>query len=260
MQPFDPDYDRKCDENAKRLRSEIDRLESGHHEMFERKYRDFWAHERVVFQLFRESKPLRRKDREDLWARFGDICQRVKAEQADRNLARRSKSDWHRGNIIAKIEAARPAGGLWVVTADELRALGPLLREAGQMLSQNKHEMLPEHKQECFDRIQDVRKEHDAWWASFKKGQAERRESFRARVEENLRKNYERHRKATDALQRQKQHAADLESQVASAWNSDWADRRRDWLAEAEDKIRDIEESIDRIEEWIREDQEKLRG
>lgn len=104
----------------------------------------------------------------------------------------------------------------------------------------------------------EIRKIHDAWWESLKKQRSEKHEDFQIKVRTNLERNYERHRKATYALESCRSHADKLRDKIASAWNEDWKDKAYVWLSELEDKIRDIEQSIDRIEEWIREDEEKL--
>ena len=46
-------------------------------------------------------------------------------------------------------------------TAEDMKVKGEILKTAGQMLSSNKHNMLREHKDECFGRIQEIRQTHD---------------------------------------------------------------------------------------------------
>lgn len=50
--------------------------------------KDFWADAQEVADLFRETKPLRRSDREELWADFQDLCQQA------RDLARARHEEW----------------------------------------------------------------------------------------------------------------------------------------------------------------------
>lgn len=149
--------------------------------------------------------------------------------------------------------------GLDPPDVQEMKVLGRMLRNASSMLSKYKEEMFGEHKQECFDRIQEIRRIHDAWWDELKRHRSRKQEEFQQRVIYNLEKNYERHRKATEALRRMRNHADDLRVKIRTAWNDDFRDRAYVWLSETEDKIRYIEDSIQRIEDWIREDEEKLR-
>jgi len=132
------------------------------------------------------------------------------------------------------------------------------LRNASELLSEYKDEMLGKHKQECFERIKDVRHLHDLYWAEIIKMRGQKHDEFKQRVRNNLERNYERLRKANSALEKVRNHAADLQDQIHSAWSDDYRDRAYGWLSEAEVKINDIEESISQIEKWIREDEDKL--
>jgi len=246
--------------NAKKIAWEIDMLSSGHWDMFQRKYREFWEHAKQISKMFKTMK-LFREDREQLWDKLSNICDDVKRKQNSERENRKFKSEQHRNSIISEIERARPCSlfGLDPPNVDEMKALNQVLRGASKMLSKYKSEMYGEHKQECFERIQEMRKVHDAWWESLKQQRSKRHEDFQARVRANLERNYERHRKATGALESCRRHADELRDKIASAWNNDWKDKAYVWLSETEDKIRDIEQSVERIEKWIREDEEKLR-
>lgn len=254
-------FDEKARANAKAIESEIQSISSGHWDWFKRQYKDFWVHARQISEMFKTFKPLRKEDRERLWEKFNNICEEVKRKQNSEYENRKFKSEQHRNSIISEIERARPCSlfGLDPPDVDEMKALGQVLRGAGQMLSKYKSEMYGEHKQECFERIQEIRKIHDAWWESLKQHRSKKVEDFQTRVRVNLERNYERHRKATAALESCRRHADELRDKIASAWNEDWKDKAYVWLSETEDKIRDIERSIEQIEEWIREDEEKLR-
>lgn len=247
--------------NAKKIGWEIDMLSSGHWSNFQRTYREFWDHARQISRMFKNLKPLLREDREELWEKFSNICEDVKRKQNSEHETRTFKSGHHRDSIIMKIERARPSSlfGLHSPDVVGMKALGQVLREASQMLSKYKAEMYGEHKQECFQKIQEMRKVHDAWWESLKQQMSKKQADFQARVRANLERNHERHRKAAYALQSHRMRAEELRDRIASAWNEDWKDKAYVWLSELEDKIRDIEDSIERIEGWIREDEEKLR-
>ena len=254
------DFDDKARENAKILESEIDKLKSGHWDWFERTYKSFWDNAKQISQMFKTIKPLKSEDREKLWNSFSEACENAKRKQQSEREKRQFKSKEHRNDIIKEIERARPCSlfGLDPPDVETMKDLGRVLKSAGSMLSNRKQEMFGEHKQECFARIQEIRRVHDAWWEELKRHRSRKQEDFQSKVRANLESNYERHRKATDALQRVRNHADDLRSQISSAWNDDFRDRAYGWLSETEDKIRDIEDSIQRIEEWIREDEAKL--
>ncbi|MFH1652543.1 MAG: hypothetical protein ABIE74_00645 [Pseudomonadota bacterium] len=255
------DYDEIARVNAKAVESAIQSLAAGHWDMFKRQYKEFWAHARQVSDMFKTLKPLCHEDRERLWEKFSSVCEEVKRKQHSDYDTRKFKSEQHRNDIIREAESARPCSlfGLDPPDVEEMKVLSRVLRNAGSILSKYKEEIFGEHKQECFERIQEIRRIHDAWWEELKRHRSKRQEEFQLRARVNLEKNHERHRKATDALRRVRNHADDLRDKISSAWNDDFRDRASIWLSEAEDKIRDIEESIQRIEDWIREDEEKLR-
>ncbi len=254
-------FDKDAKSNAREISSEIDSLSSGHWHLFERQHKEFWAHAKKISHMFKTLKPLSRDDRERLWLKFSSICDEVKSKQKSINEKRQLRSQQHRNDIMREAERARPCSlfGLDLPDVEEMKALGVVLRNTSKQLSENKQEMFGEHKQECFERIQEIRRVHDAWWESLKKHRSNKQEEFQHRVRQNLEKNYERHQKATDALRHIRSHADDLRDQISSAWNDDFRDRAYGWLSEAEDKIRDIEDSIQRIEDWIREDEDKLK-
>ena len=248
--------------NADFIDGAIQSLASGHWAgMTQRDYRSFWAHAREISQIFKTTRPLRREDRERLWQRFHGICEETKERQRSENDNRRIRSKIHRDSILDDVERARPCSLFGFLPPDvaEMKALGHALKEAGQLLSKHKDEMLGEHKQECFERIQEVRSAQDAWWEELKGHRAQQHQDFQARVRANLEKNYEQLRRARDALSRARARADDLRDQISSAWSDGFRDRASGWLDEEEGRIRDIEAHIERIEGWIRENEVKLR-
>lgn len=249
--------DKESKSNASAIESELGSLASGHWAgLMRRDYGAFWKHAKQISHMFKTLKPLRREDRERLWHKFSGLCEETHSKQNDENETRRIKSKIHRDNILGEAERTTLS---FLGTIDELKAAGKLLRAAGLLLSKYKHEMLGEHKQECFDRILEIRKGHDAWWEHFRGARAKQHQDFQARVRANLEKNHDQHRRATDALSRARAHADELRSQIASAWNDDFRERASEWLSEEEDRIRDIEAHILQIEGWIGENEQKLR-
>ena len=224
-------------------------------------WKDIWAKAAEIQTGFKGMRYPTKAQRDEAWERFNSLRNEASRRNQDESNNRRWKSESHRSAILRQIESARPRTlfGFAPPDIEDMKALGHVLREAGQILSKYKGEMLGEHKQECFEAIQDMRQVHDAWWAELKGNSSRRHDDFQSRVRNNLENNYERHRKATDALERHRARADELRSQIASAWNNDWASKAEGWLSELEDKIADIERSIEQIEEWIREDEDKLR-
>lgn len=261
------DFEEKSRKNVRALESEINVLSSRnwlssrHWDFFERDYKEFWAHAKVISQMFKTLKPIKREDRERLWEKFSLVREQAKSKQKSEHEKRQFKSGQHKSFILKEAESARPCSlfGFAPPDVQEMKTLGRVLKNASSMLSQYKGEMFGEHKQECFDRIQEIRRIHDFWWNELKKHRSRCQEEFQQRVRANLEKNYERHKKASDELQSMRSRADDLRDKISSAWNDDFRDRAYGWLSKTEDKIRDIEDSIQRIENWIREDENKLR-
>jgi len=255
------DNDKKAQANARVIESEIQSISLGHWDWFERKYKDFWIHARQISEMFKTLKPLKKADRERLWEKFNSVCEEVKRKQQSEHDNRKFRSRQHRDEIIHEAEGARPCSlfGFDPPDVKEMKALGIVLKNAGLILNKHKEEMIGEDKQDCFVRIQEIRHIHDVWWEDYKHHRSKRQEEFQERVRNNLNKNYERHRKATDALHRVRNQADDLRERISSAWNDSFIDRASEWLSEAEDKISDIETSIQQIEDWIEEDEAKLR-
>lgn len=209
-----------------------------------------------------------KEDRQRAWARFNELRDEASRRSKAEREKRRYKSLEYRKSILRQADLAKPRSlfGLDPSDVEEMKELGRMLREAGQMLSEHKRDMLGEHKQECFESIQEVRRTQDAWWEQLRTQRrrrqedfAQRKSDFKERVSRNLERNHERHREASDALRRYRDRADDLRDKIANAWNDSWAEGASRRLAEIEDKISDIEEHLERIEEWIREDEEKLR-
>lgn len=255
-------YDEEAKKNFDTIKYEISVLESNHYKWFlEMKYKDFWAHAKQISEMFKTLKPIKKGDRENLWSKFNSVCDEANRKQTAEYETRNIKSEGHKNEIINEIRRAQPCSLFGFAPPDiqEMKHLGSVLKNAGLMLSKYKTEMLGKHKQECFESIQEMQKEHNAWWESLTGHRSRKREDFQQNVRSNIEKNHERLKKATDALDHCNDHAADLREKIRDAWSDEYRDRAEGWLSEDEDKIKDIEESIQQIENWIREDEEKLR-
>ncbi|MBN1638688.1 MAG: hypothetical protein JW866_06965 [Ignavibacteriales bacterium] len=247
-------------ENANLLDNEITSLQNSHWSWGERIYKDFWNHVKEINKLFKSTRPLLKEDREMLWNRLGNICNEARIRQSNESTERKVESKSHYEDIMSLISSSRVNTFFGFDTPDieEMKRLGNMLKRASKKLSENKHRMLPKHKQECFNEIQEVRKKHDAWWEGLKENRQHKKNDFKLRVRENLDKNYDRHRKATQTLERLKDHRYKLKNDIDSAWSDSFKDRAYGWLAETEGKISDIERFIGKLEEWILEDETKL--
>jgi len=250
-------------ENASKINSKLNDMTPvdgeflWHGAMNRQDLKDFWENVKSVNVMFRELKLLK-EDREKLWEKLDSICKRAKDKQQRANDSRNNKSSQWYKSIMSDVESA-DTGWPWNPETDVLKEKGQILKRAGQTLSAHKQEMTTEHKSAIFDRINAVRKNHDAHWAAIKERGAEKRRDFERKVRENLEKNYDRLRKAKDALARAESHASKLRDDISGAWNDKFKDQAYGWLSEEERKISDIEESIKRIEDWILEDEVKLR-
>jgi len=143
-----------------------------------------WSHAKRISQLCKQLKPLKKDDREDLWARFSSVCEEIKQKQQSEHQERVWKSKRHLENILSEISHAEVNTffGFDPPDIQEMKRLGQVLKQASKMLSEYKGEMIGEHKQECFNRIQQVRRDHDAWWKDLTRHRDRKREEFEARV------------------------------------------------------------------------------
>jgi len=193
----------------------------------ETNWKDVWEKAKKVQEGFKGISYPNRDQQNEAWQRFQSLRDEASKKAEDERNERRKNLERHRSEILHQVESARPNSlfGFDPINVENMKSYGKVLREAGQILSESKREMLGEHKQECFDAIQIMRDIHDAWWSDLKRERAKRHREFQERIRRNLEQNHERHRKATQALQHFQSKASDLRSQIASAWNDDWASR-----------------------------------
>ena len=231
---------------------------------------------RDVFKVVRY--PTRgQKDRE--WERFSRISKRASEAATEDRKIREFRSAQHHDRILELVGNSHHKPIIDMVffwdqtTVEDMKRWGQKLSQAGQMLKEAKHEMLGEHKRQCFDAIAEAREANDAWWSSYKRAcasrweeKAERHRQFldsrqerREKARANLESNRQRFAKAADALVHCRRRCDDLRSKIATAWNDKFRDQAETWLAEELDRETDIERSISRIQEWIEQDERKLR-
>jgi len=150
-------------------------------------------------------------------------------------------------------------------TKDEMIELQKILKRAGQTLSENKHRMTREDKDECFQAIQEARATHDDFWGRYREYQETRQqeraekqaaweEKTRARIENNC----ERVARLHNAREKVQQNIYDNEAKIADAWSDDFRDRVQSWIDEGYENLAEIDEKIERIQGWISEDKARL--
>lgn len=74
------DYEEKANDNYTRIKGEIEQLSISHWRIPHviRNYGSFWIHAKEISRMFKELKPLRKENREELWSIYSTICEEVK--------------------------------------------------------------------------------------------------------------------------------------------------------------------------------------
>lgn len=212
------------------------------------------------------------------WQRFQSVRKKASALAAEEKESFQSQSERLRNNILSDVRSCRWSPFTDVLfffdptTVDEMKGMVRRLKDAGRLLSENKQWMLPEHKSQCYEAIQEARESQDQFWAQRRELSAERRHAHERRREENrakreawegrtranIAKNRNNLEKARNARERTRDRIREIEGKRYETTSEKWRAIFTEWLSEAEDKLRDIEESIERIEGWIREDEDRL--
>lgn len=217
-----------------------------------------------------------RELRESAWRRFNALRDQAQSRSTAERDSIRSHSENLRDIILSEcrgITYSAFTDALFFfdrTTVSQVKAWQGYLAEAMQKLSKWKHEMLGEHKQQCFERLQEVKESHDLFWRQYKAAHQarhdEKQEQWRSKrreiiagVERNLEKNREQLRKATDALRHNRDRADGLRDKIRETRSPKWEGIYETWLAETEAKIDDIENHISRIQGWIEEGERRLR-
>ena len=265
MKPEDDPWLRNAHANAELLEREIRTLVSLTVPIREdrpivTKYQDFWNRAKQITAQFKELKPLAKSDRELLWKQFNALCLEVKEKQKAEYGTLESLSQKHLDGImklaaLAELPAGTRAG------IHELVERGQALKNASDQLARFKHAMIAKHKKASFDRIQAIRKTHDAAWALVKTGKPTKEKSevsFRARM--NLTANYERYKKAQGALENFRIGRDHIRHFLATSRDPVKIASAKAQLAETEARIQDISEGIRKLERWIAEDENVLKG
>jgi hypothetical protein len=265
MKPEDDPWLKNAHKNAEHLDREIKKLSLLTSPIKENrplitKYQDFWNQAKLITALFKELKPLAQSDRDLLWKQFNAHCLEVKEKQKSEYGSIESLSQGHFDEIIKLVEQSQISAGAPAQDIHELVERGQMLKNAGDLLGKYKHEMIAKHKKTSFDRIQIIRKTHEAAWGSVKAGKPRQQSETESRVRQNLEANYERYRKATNALENFQIGRGHIRSFLASCEIPEKVASANTQLAETEARIKDIEEGIRKLKKWIAEDEQTLKG
>ncbi len=265
MKPKDDPWLKNAHANAERLDREIKNLvlltsPIRDNSPIVTKYQDFWNQVKRITALFKELKPLAQSDRDLLWNQFNALCQEVKEKQQAGYGALESLSQGHFDTIKQLAGMAALPPGAPPLTIHELVERGQALKNAGDLLGKFKHEMIAKHKKASFDKIQEIRKTHDAAWALVSAGKPKLRSEIPFRARMNLEANYERLKKARNALENFQIGRVHIRTFLASGKDPVKIASAKAQLGETEARIRDIEEGIRKLEKWIAEDEQVLKG
>lgn len=226
---------------------------------------DFWSLAREIQQMFNSGVRYPSKDqRQAAWQRFNALRDEAVKRGRQEKEALKDRSKAHKQEILSICSGITYSffqDSIFVfdrTTVEQMKRWQEYLREGMEKLRDHKHEMLGEDKQECFEHMQAIKESHDQFWRDYKIHQQEKRERRQYKARNNLEANYERLRKAANALEHQRDRADELRSQIASTTSTKWEAIWSEWLAEAEEMIDDIEQQIQRIQSWIEEDEQRL--
>lgn len=243
-------------------------------------WRPVWALAKAIQEGF--SSGLRYPTHElhqDAWRRFNELRTEASTRAKDEYTWLETKSAQHRSvvlDICKGIGWSPLSDALFFfdkTTVERMKGFQKYLSQAMKELKDRKHEMLGEHKKECFERIQEIKEQHEHFWrvhndnsqtkrvqyAAREQEYTARKQAFKEKTTENLAKNRERLRNATDAHERFELEVSELRSKIADdeaseKWRSIWSE----WLADKKARMKNIEEHIQRLREWIAEDVRKL--
>jgi hypothetical protein len=264
MKPEDDPWLRNAHANAELLDREIKNLVSLTSPIRENrpivtKYQDFWNKAKQITAQFKELKPLAKSDRDLLWNRFNTVCREVKDKQKTEYGTLESLSQQHLDEIMKLTDLAQLPQGVPVLEIHELVERGQALKNAGDTLGRFKHAMIAKHKKACFDKIQRIRKTHDTAWDSISAVKPKQQTGTKFRSRKNLEANYERYKKAANALENFRIGRDHMRTFLASCNDPEKAAKVKIQLAETEARIQDIGEGIRKLRKWIAEDEQNLK-
>lgn len=229
-------------------------------------WRPFWDLAKDVQQGFNSGVRYPSKDlRQAAWSRFNGLRNEASRRADSERSHLDSKSKQHRDSIFGDCRGIGWSAFSDAVfffdqtTVDQMKTRGTYLSKVMSYFSRHKHEMLGEDKKACYERIQEIKEEHERFWGQYRKAQETRRGDRLERCRANLEKNREKYRNTASALERFRSKASDLRDKISGSTSDKWIGIWSGWLSETENKIDDIESQLRRIDEWIEEDERRLR-
>jgi hypothetical protein len=235
-------------------------------------WRPAWEQAKEIQEVFKSGiRYPTKRDRDHAWLRFNNARNELSQKSnADRETVFLVSKAWRdsifeilRFTDYSKIrELIIPV--IPPTSAEEIKRLGEYVKLAGQKLSENKHQMLREHKDECFQRIQEVRESHDLFWGAYKEQRERKQQEYRdrirgklERIEANITMNQEKRNNAVDALVRAEANVQKVTEMLDGARGDEFREQVEGWLSEAEAKRDSRSDYVDRLDEWIAQDAER---
>jgi hypothetical protein len=224
-------------------------------------WREIWALAARIQEAFRDAHYPEKDLKDQAWSRFSGLRKTATRHQQTAWKQRAGTSREHREQILAALESARLTefSSSDRQASEKLKKAGAVLKQAADMLTAAKEEMLAEHKQDCFKALQEIRRAHDKFWSEVRQERTKARSEMAERASANLEKNRERLGKAQQALVYYQGRAEEMKEKIATAWNEEWKARAGERLIELEARVLDIQRSITQIEAWVAEDEKKIK-
>jgi hypothetical protein len=229
-------------------------------------WKPFWALAAKIQEGFNSGVRYPTKElRQAAWERFNALRNEARKRSTSENDQLRSRSEHHKSVIFSECKGigySRVTDTLFFFDKTkvwEMKARGGYLANVMKYFSNNKHEMLGEHKRECHARIQEIKEQHEEFWRDHHQAHEAKKDDRRQHLESNLAKNKEMYHRASAALERFRDKAVELRDKISSSNSDKWTGIWSGWLAETEAKIDDIESQLRRIDSWIEENEEQLR-
>ncbi len=226
-------------------------------------WKPVWALAKEIQEGFNSGVRYPTKElRQAAWERFNGLRDEASKRANSERDQLRGRSEHHKSIIFGECKGIGYSQFTDTIfffdktTVEQMKARGGYLAGVMKYLSEHKHEMLGEHKKECFDRIQEIKEQHDQFWREHHQAHEARHGDRAQRKEANRVKLREMYRKATDALQRFRDKASELRDKISNSTSDKWTGIWSGWLSETEAKIDDIESQIRRIEGWMEENEQ----
>lgn len=217
------------------------------------RWSDLWALVDVVHTAFKKVRYPFREEREKSWKRFAAIRKRAHSASLREREARKKTSQPVYDDIVNLIEASVVEDVQ--IRLNEMKARGQKLNRARQLLREHKTDMLAEHKRDCFMRIRNVQKSHDAWWANFKEERHQRQAEYEKRLDE-IGAHLEATREKYDAV---RTTLADLRKKAEKIVGRLHLDRQSEWTANAAGQLSKMEAEIAKLENEVAEYEQLIR-